>query len=64
MRDYDYRRRRDVRYYDNYRYWPTYNQFQLFNSNYSTVSQIMYNLGYMDGVNQSSIVNQSIGRYY
>jgi hypothetical protein len=31
----------------------------LYNSQYSNVAQSIYNTGYMDGVTQSSVVNQT-----
>lgn len=40
-------------YYNNYNY-----QQQMIDSNWSNVAQNIYNQGYMDGVNQSSVVNQ------
>jgi hypothetical protein len=63
--DYYYRRRRrrPEYYYEPY-FRPSYYQQQLFNSNYSTISQNMYNLGYMQGVNQSIISNQMIRNLY
>lgn len=51
-----YRRRRPYNpwgHYNNYNY-----QQQLIDSNWSSVAQNIYNQGYMDGVNQSSVVNQ------
>jgi hypothetical protein len=36
-----------------------YNSLDLINSQYSTVAQNIYNAGYMDGVTQSSVVNQT-----
>lgn len=63
MWDYDrYYRRRYPRYYDFYQ--PSYYQQQLFDSNYSDISQSIYNLGYMQGVTQNAIVNQSINDRY
>lgn len=47
-----------------YRYFRPYNNFysnnyDLFQSQYSNVSQMIYNQGYMDGVNQTANVNQT-----
>lgn len=49
-----YRRRRP--YYP----WGYYNNYQqqFIDSNWSNVAQNIYNQGYMDGVTQSSVVNQ------
>lgn len=44
------------------RYFRPYNNYysqDLFQSQYSNVSQMIYNQGFMDGVNQTANVNQT-----
>lgn len=57
--NYHYWNRRYFTPYNSYNWgWPSYNT-NLFNSQYSNVAQSIYNSGYMDGVTQSSVVNQT-----
>lgn len=57
--NYPYWRRRYFSPYNNWG-WPSYyNNMDLVNSQYSNVAQSIYNAGYMDGVTQSSVVNQT-----
>lgn len=41
-----------------YPYGPSYSSYNLLNSQHSSVNQALYNYGFMNGVSQSSVVNQ------